>query len=122
LVSGRDIVGQAREDLRPLSSATDDSSTAAQRDDDGELVNGTAHGETYESGASAGEEAPAAEDDNAVLLPPLLIATVVAGGAEDTAEARRAAAKLERMGREFQREFMREESEPQDAITEGEDG
>jgi hypothetical protein len=52
----------------------------------------------------------------------LLIATVVAAGAGDTMEARRAAAKLERMGREFQREFVREEAEPREAIAGSEDG
>ena len=116
---GRDIVGQAREELRSLSGMTDDTSTAAQGDEGGKLVNGDGHGETDESGLGAGEEAPAAEDDGAMLLPPLLVATVVAAGAGDTMEARRAAARLERMGREFQKEFMREEPEPREAITEG---
>ena len=112
-------MGQAREDLRPLSGTTDDGSAAAQTDERGVLVNGSAHDE---SGLSAGEDVPAADDASAVLLPPLLVATVVAAGAGDTMEARRVAAKLERMGREFQKEFMREEAEPQEAITEGEDG
>lgn len=98
---------------------TDDTSTAAQGDEGGKLVNGDGHGETDERGLGAGEEAPAAEDDGAMLLPPLLVATVVAAGAGDTMEARRAAARLERMGREFQKEFMREEPEPREAITEG---
>jgi hypothetical protein len=109
LGSGREIVVQAREDLRPLSGTTDDTSVAAQGGD-------------YESGLDAGEETPAAEEDRMALLPPLLIATVVAAGAGDTMEARRAAAKLERMGREFQREFVREEAEPREAIAGSEDG
>jgi hypothetical protein len=122
LGSGREIVVQAREDLRPLSGTTDDTSVAAQGDEGGDLVNGNAHDGDYESGLDAGEETPAAEEDRMALLPPLLIATVVAAGAGDTMEARRAAAKLERMGREFQREFVREEAEPREAIAGSEDG
>jgi hypothetical protein len=122
LGSGREIVVQAREDLRPLSGTTDDTSVAAQGDEGGDLVNGNAHDSDYESGLDAGEETPAAEEDRTALLPPLLIATVVAAGAGDTMEARRAAAKLERMGREFQREFVREEAEPREAIAGSEDG
>lgn len=44
-------------------------------------------------------------------LAPLLVATVVASDAGSTMAARRAAARLERMGREVQREFVREEEE-----------
>lgn len=122
LGSARDIVGQAREDLRPLSGTTDNTSIVVQRDEAGELVNGAAHGADYEGGSEAEEEAEEAEEDNAALLPPLLIATVVAGSAGDTMEARRAAARLERMGREFQKEFMREEAQPREVTAEGEDG
>ena len=125
-------MSQAREDLRPLSGTTEDASTAAEGDDgEGgrELVNGTAHdGGEYESGElDAGGETQAAgeeegEEDAAVLLPPLLVATVVAASAGDTMEARRAAAKLEKMGRDFQKEFVREEADPHEAIVEGEGG
>ncbi|KAI5462657.1 hypothetical protein BGZ63DRAFT_403861 [Mariannaea sp. PMI_226] len=39
---------------------------------------------------------------------PMLIGVVVAGSADDTKEARRAAARLERVGRDFQREWIAE--------------
>lgn len=39
-------------------------------------------------------------------MPPLLIGTVVARTAESAGDARRAAARLERMGRLFQREWI----------------
>lgn len=40
--------------------------------------------------------------------PPRLVGVVVAGSADQTKEARRAAARLERVGREFQREWATE--------------
>jgi hypothetical protein len=43
----------------------------------------------------------AAED-----APPMLVSLVVAGSADQASEARRAAEKLERIGREFQREWL----------------
>ena len=125
-------MGQAREDLRPLSGTTEDASTVAEGEEGEaggrELVNGKAHGggECESEVLDARGETQAADaeegEDATVLLPPLLVATVVAAGAGDTMEARRAAAKLERMGREFQKEFVREEADPQEAIAEGEDG
>jgi hypothetical protein len=157
--AARDIVGLAREDLRPVSSGTTDgaqeqeargdeageeqadgSSTVAEEDEEGrrseeagsergkQLVNGTLHEDSGKKKADTpGIEAPKGaqegEDDPASVLPPLLVATVVAGSAAGTMEARRAAAKLERMGREFQKEFVREEAEsPREAIAAGEDG
>ena len=38
--------------------------------------------------------------------PPMLVSLVVAGSADQASEARRAAEKLERVGREFQREWL----------------
>jgi Family of unknown function (DUF5308) len=122
LAAGRDIVELAREDLRPLSGTTENTSIVDQRDESGVLVNGTANGGDYGTDLEAGDEAQITDEDGVVQLPPLLVATVVASGAGETLEARRAAARLERMGREFQKEFMREETEPRAAIAEGEDG
>jgi hypothetical protein len=122
LAAGRDIVELAREDLRPLSGTTENTSIVDQRDESGVLVNGTANGGDYGTDLEAGDEAQITDEDSAVQLPPLLVATVVASGAGETLEARRAAARLERMGREFQKEFVREETEPRAAIAEGEDG
>jgi hypothetical protein len=67
------------------------------------------------------------EDDNngeaAVQQPPLLVATVVAGSSAHLMEARKAAAEIERFGRQFQRdwEFHVEESHMDDVAV-GEDG
>jgi hypothetical protein len=114
-------VGQAREELRPLSGTTDNTSVI-QGDEEGQLVNGNAHNGDYRSSLDAGDEAHAGDEDGGVQAPPLLIASVVVAGAGETIDARRAAARLERMGREFQKEFMREEAEPREAVAEGEDG
>lgn len=147
----RDIVGLARTDLRPVSSGTteggeqqvtrgdeageneaDESSIVAAGDEAGaergkQLVNGTLHESKGKKGDAPGIQAPGGaqegEDDIASIVPPLLVATVVTGTADGTMEARRAAAKLERMGREFQKEFLRGEVEPpREAIAAGEDG
>jgi hypothetical protein len=48
------------------------------------------------------------QDDGA----PVLIGVVVAGSADDAREARRAAYRLERAGREFQREWAAEDANP----------
>ena len=46
--------------------------------------------------------------------PPRLVGVVVAGSADQTKEARRAAARLERVGREFQREWASDNSKIED--------
>lgn len=48
------------------------------------------------------------QDDGA----PMLIGVVVAGSADEAREARRAATRLERAGREFQREWAAEDAKP----------
>jgi hypothetical protein len=78
----------------------------------GVLVNGVINGDevpSHDNDESRGE--------NAVQPPPLLIATVLAPNAADAGEARRAAASLERTGREFQREWAREQEAAQQPIT-----
>ncbi|KAH6722089.1 hypothetical protein BKA61DRAFT_468953 [Leptodontidium sp. MPI-SDFR-AT-0119] len=56
--------------------------------------------------------------------PPLLIATVVASSATEVGEARRSAARLERIGRDFQREWPRKQADNSGAMTTmgGDDG
>lgn len=46
-------------------------------------------------------------DEDAV---PMLVGVVVAGSSEEAREARRAAVRLERLGREFQREWMAQDA------------
>jgi hypothetical protein len=112
---GLGIVEQAREDLRPLSGTTDTGSMGEHGESSGALVNGMLHGE--DGGAEDSEEG-----ETAVQPPPLLIASVVAPTAADAVDARRAAARLERTGREFQREWIREQEESHAVIADGEDG
>lgn len=114
---GRGIVEQAREDLRPLSGTTESSATGQRRDDEG-LVNGVESGGD-ELGVQEGEDDV---EEDGIQQPPLLIASVVAAHSTDALEARRAAARLERMGREFQREWGREQEEQNEIITMPEDG
>ncbi|KAH6899744.1 hypothetical protein B0T10DRAFT_554316 [Thelonectria olida] len=70
--------------------------------------NGTAHPGTTppstETAPSSAVDDPNRSEDAA----PMLVGVVVAGSADDTKEARRAAARLERVGREFQREWVAE--------------
>lgn len=88
----------------------------------------TANGEAGAGGRSSNSEtvAPAGGGNNAGVnglaqrsegggtspedAPPMLVSVVVAGSADQAQEARRAAEKLERVGREFQREWLSESS------------
>ncbi|KEY73739.1 hypothetical protein S7711_06315 [Stachybotrys chartarum IBT 7711] len=82
--------------------------------------------DSRETSGSAGATTPSAsadpreqkdgqsrQDDAAA---PVLVAVVVAGSADEAKEARRAAARLERIGREFQREWTTDgpEQRPED--------
>jgi hypothetical protein len=107
----RDIVEQAREDLRPLSGTTDTESMGEHGESSEVLVNGVSGAEGTES----------AEESN-VQPPPILIASVVAPTAADAVAARRAAARLEQTGREFQRAWVREQEESHAVLADGEDG
>ena len=109
----REIVEQAREELRPLSAATDSGIESAA------LVNGVTN-----DGQDSLDETEDEETETRIQQPPLLISSVVAPSAADTSEARRAAARLGRAGRDFQREWIRELEEAHLEVTQAlnEDG
>ncbi|KAJ4265475.1 hypothetical protein NW762_004763 [Fusarium torreyae] len=54
---------------------------------------------------------PSHEDPRSEDAAPLLVGVVVAGSADEAREARRASARLERVGREFQKEWAAESSQ-----------
>lgn len=103
---GREILDAMRDDLRPLSGGTDDSST-------GFLANGLGHD-------TVGDEET---EESAVQRPPLLISTVLTSST-NMAEARRAAADVERFGRQFQQDWVTqaEVSKAEESSTVGEVG
>ncbi|KAG0646241.1 hypothetical protein D0Z07_8298 [Hyphodiscus hymeniophilus] len=119
--NGREIVEQAREELRPLSGTTKGSSAAGEIEGEsvnGVVVNGVEHSKDVEVEGEGREE-----DGSARQAPPMLVATVVAASAAEAGEARRLAVRLERVGREFQREWVREqEGQSESAPGSGEDG
>jgi hypothetical protein len=53
---------------------------------------------------------PTAERARTDDAPPVLVGVVVAGTADEAREARRAAARLERLGRDFQKEWANDDS------------
>jgi len=113
-------VEQVREQMRPLSGTTDGGSF--RENFGGENEN---HEEVVVNGIQdeLEEEGVEGEGANAVQLPPLLIGTVIAARTEDAGEARRAAGRLERLGKEFQREWVHEQQvERREAEGEVEDG
>lgn len=110
--SVRDIVEQAREDLRPLSGTTDTESMGQDRETNEELVNGV---------SGSGDIQDTLETESPSQPPPMLIASVVAP-AVDAAAARRAAASLEQTARIFQREWAREQEESHAVVADGGDG
>ena len=117
--NGKSIIEQAREELRPLSSGADtERSVAGEEEDSSDIV---ANGIHYEDGLE--DEADMEGDGSSAQRPPLLIATVVVTSAADTGEARQAAAKLERLGRDFQQEWKRGQLEQNEAVeAAGEEG
>ncbi|KAF4439677.1 hypothetical protein FACUT_3974 [Fusarium acutatum] len=70
---------------------------------------GSSHGP--DSRAPRSEPAPSHDDPRSEDAAPLLVGVVVAGSADEAREARRASTRLERVGREFQREWAAESSQ-----------
>ncbi|KFA62373.1 hypothetical protein S40285_06229 [Stachybotrys chlorohalonatus IBT 40285] len=68
------------------------------------------------SGSADPREQPDGQSRQDDAAAPVLVAVVVAGSADEAKEARRAAARLERIGREFQREWTTDgpEQRPED--------
>lgn len=64
---------------------------------------GSSHGPDSRSEPPSTKDDPRSED-----AAPLLVGVVVAGSADEAREARRASARLERVGREFQKEWVAE--------------
>lgn len=65
----------------------------------------SSHESTSTSTRGSASKANGEEDED---NPPRLVSVVVAGSANQTKEARRAAARLEKVGREFQKEWATE--------------
>lgn len=107
--------------MRPLSGTTESSSVNGQRDDGGVLVDGLVNGVDNGKDANVAGDDGEEEEEKEITIqpPPLLIATVVAPSADEASNARKAAARLERMGRDFQRAWVREQ---EDSIVVGADG
>ncbi|EKD17123.1 uncharacterized protein L3040_000353 [Drepanopeziza brunnea f. sp. 'multigermtubi'] len=96
-----------------LHSITKNSNPESGEGEVGALVNGTGT-----SPADLSEVDGESKRQHA----PLLVASVVAGSSVELREARRAAARLERMGREFQREWVRKQSQEGDQTPTREEG
>ncbi|KAK7423132.1 hypothetical protein QQX98_001208 [Neonectria punicea] len=71
---------------------------------------------TDEPAAALSEPPNPKDDPRSEDAAPMLIGVVVAGSAEEAREARRAAARLESVGREFQREWVTEGQGQEDAL------
>ncbi|KAG9234875.1 hypothetical protein BJ875DRAFT_375473 [Amylocarpus encephaloides] len=117
---GRGIIEQARAELRPLSGTTETeggSPILPETPLTGEdpLVNG-------ELSRTQGAEASATNEteNNVSQAPPLLVASVIAPTSSEAGEARGLAARLEMVGRQFQREWAAEQLQAEDH--DGEDG
>ena len=80
------------------------------------------------NGGDYGKDVVAAQDEEeeegtSRQIPPMLVATIVAASVAEVGEAKRLAARLERMGKEFQREWVKEqEAQAETATGSGEVG
>ncbi|KAF8863672.1 hypothetical protein BDZ45DRAFT_107897 [Acephala macrosclerotiorum] len=110
--AGEGIAEQTHSELRPGSGASDNGGEQSRSYE--VLVNGVLNGDN-----DKGEEGY-----NSIHHPLMLIASVVASSAADSGEARRAAARLERTGRTFQREWAREQEDSRqlDTLQDEDDG
>ncbi|RFU29141.1 hypothetical protein B7463_g7191, partial [Scytalidium lignicola] len=117
---GRRIIEEVRENMRPLSGTTEGSSAVADGNESRDaMVNGiTGLGKDVEGQEDDVEGMQGMQGENEMQQPPLLIATVLASSADEVREARQAAARLERMGREFQREWAREQDQQVESTSE----
>ncbi|KAJ4142343.1 hypothetical protein NW754_009788 [Fusarium falciforme] len=89
------------------ASATGNNNAAAAAAAAASSRPGSAPGSSH--GPDSRSEPPTAKDDpRSEDAAPLLVGVVVAGSAEEAREARRASARLERVGREFQKEWVAE--------------
>ena len=121
-VNGRGILDQAREDFRPLSGTTEASSVNGLGSGTGTVGDALVNLVNGPRDAKEGDCDVETEGGECTLQPPpLLIATVVATSSE-VGEARRAAATLERMGREFQKEWARAQEHEREILDDGGDG
>ncbi|KAE8452913.1 hypothetical protein EG329_013185 [Mollisiaceae sp. DMI_Dod_QoI] len=98
--TGDGIAEQTRAELRSLSGVIDSGHVEDEGQSHEVLMNGVL--DNVDDGV---EDAR----NDSIRQPPLLIASVVAPSAAVSGEARRAAARLERTGRDFQREWIREQ-------------
>ncbi len=127
-----DVLDQTREVLRPLSRSTEGEDSAVEAaigeevhgdtGADGREANASTmvNGKLLTNGSDKSKESQKVEalkqdatTEEDVQLAPLLIATVVAPSHDH--EARRAAGRLERLGVEFQRRWVREQDVAREA-------
>ncbi|KAI6710324.1 hypothetical protein JHW43_007136 [Diplocarpon mali] len=101
---GRPFVEHTPDTLHHINGTSDGSRETA-----GLLANGTVHAEASETG----------DGENKQQHSPLLIASVIASSSVEIGEARRAATKLERTGRDFQREWARKQDQDIIILEEG---
>jgi hypothetical protein len=112
--SGDVVAEETRAGMRSIREAADNGYAEQHGQSHEGLVNGVDDDET------GAEEM----GSDSLHQPSLLIATVVAPSSADSGSARKAAARLERTGRTFQREWVREQEQRRhiDAIAVEEDG
>lgn len=101
---GAALVKQTRALLRPVSQQTDVGAGQGGQDD---------HYGRHDISRDDEEE-----EESEGFEPPLLIATVIAPSGAEAVQARRATTKLERIGREFQRQWQQDERQRREAAQE----
>lgn len=113
------ILEQARDELRPLSGTTETGSPT-QRE---RQLTGSS---TVPNGATTMTSTNKTSEESNSAQPPLLVATVIAPTASDAGEARRLAGRIEKIGKDFQREWVAEQAQIEDiegaGSSEGDDG